>query len=221
MWDGINALMNAGTVPFVLVTVSPSNFKSLPGLASRLVENHIGFRLSLVRDMESFRIPEIHNHMAEVFEEIFAVVGGRVNDVRLDRFCRVAEVDLDRPKRGRTCNVGRSNIGVSASGAASLCQMHEDKPFGNLYDMNVLDRMRLVGEGLRRGRPSECEDCQWKYACAGACPKHACDVFGTYNHPSPWCETYKLVLPMYIEAAGRQALRILNAAPAEVSNEQR
>lgn len=129
----------------------------------------------------------------------------------------MAEVDLDRPKRGRTCNAGRSNLGVSAVGNTALCQMYFDQPLSRIGDgADHIGRMQAAGLELGgQKREGECASCQWQFSCAGACPRHAFDVLDAYQVPSPWCQTYKLIMPRYIDSVGRQMWRTLQTMASQ------
>lgn len=46
---------------------------------------------------------------------------------------------------------------------------------------------------------SECQDCQWITICQGGCPYSRKLTYGTYDHKTPFCSTFKTLFPRLME----------------------
>lgn len=210
----IVTLVNEGIKPYLLCTVDESNFGNLDILVEYCQKLKLGFRLSPVRNRRSQARPELQQTMAESLGRLYDKIGVEYPiNMPIERFARFSEWNLEVSKK-RACGTCHSMLAVDQQGGLSSCQMRMSVPFGNVENDDVgkvFARIRsapenhwLVGSDANTG---DCAICDWRNSCAGGCPEHKRQVFGTVNHASPWCGVFRPLMPRYLRAVATQIKR--------------
>lgn len=217
-WDTIartiEELSRYGIKPYLLCTITESNYLRLEGMVQFALSNEIGFRLSPVRDTRTHARPSLQRAFLETLTRLYEWIGlAYPASMPIERFARFGEWDLAKPKR-LVCGTCRSTLAIDQVGAVSSCQMRMDAPAGHLAIDPVhaaFDRIRMDEENRFLVTPElktgDCVSCRWRYTCAGGCPEHTRAAKGTTNTSSPWCGLYMGLLPHYLRAAAIQIKR--------------
>lgn len=119
----------------------------------------------------------------------------------------------------RTCGVGESYMVVNQHGRVSKCHMELDRYSTDVTEADPLERLRADSSGLQNlpvEEKEECNRCQWRYWCAGGCPKATYEATGRYDVKSPLCDVYRAVYPglLRLEALRLLKLHVSSQPPA-------
>ena len=231
---GLDVLQNAGIAPYGLVTVGDSNLEGLPVLARWLSDRGIGFRLSLVRDLEwgrglldyrhgagaapseaepgmlageaLWRVQRVLGQTYDVLEA--AVVQGATPSFRrTHRFC---DLELWRPIQ-KACGAGESYLAISDKGEFSPCQAALHQPGtqqlrGDSLRIQARSQTQFTDFSRKHGNP-DCNRCQHRSSCAGGCPLLLHRRAGDIEGRSPYCEVFRAVIPRILRIAAQELLR--------------
>ena len=220
-WDTINKnilrLLDIDIKPYILCTITPKNYLNIMGLVKYCVDNHIGFRLSPVRDLGSHKKEGLTEAILDELIRVYQWLGENIlTSMPIERFARFAEWNLS-VKKQVVCGSCKSMLSVDQDGGTSSCQMRMDASFGNLNTESlesVFKKIKTSEENQYIASPEtktgECAKCYWRYTCAGGCPEHTRSVCGTTNSSSPWCLLYAKLFPHYIRAIARQMKRAVD-----------
>ena len=234
--QGLDALQAAGIQPYGLVTVGDSNLEGIPALAGWLSARGIGFRLSLVRDLEwgvgllddrrgagsaqrdptdaagllsgepLWRLQRVLGETYDVLEAAVAA-GSRPSFRRTHRFC---DLELWRPIQ-KACGAGDSYLAVGDRGDFSPCQAALHQPGTQpLRSGSLPDQARAqtqLGAFARQHGNPECNRCRHRASCAGGCPLLLHRRSGDIEGRSPYCEVFRAVIPRILCIAARELLR--------------
>jgi uncharacterized protein len=105
--------------------------------------------------------------------------------------------------RKQACGVGQNYIVIDPAGQVSKCHMDIDRKLGNVFKH---DPLMLVREVNKPPNPSVednegCQDCTWRYWCAGGCPLADSRVEPAGESP-PYCRVYQTLYPAAIRLEG-------------------
>lgn len=227
-WDhilgSVRALLDHGVRPYILSTLTPGNIKHVKELTDFCVGQRLGFRLSPVRDSSSHQRPGVLSDYIGELTALYENLGHALPvDMPLERFARFAEWNLKRPKQ-IACGTCSGMLAVDQTGKASSCQMRLDSPLGDISVESTSDVWRKIrshpdNEFLvhPERKTRECTTCAWQRTCAGGCPEHTRMAEGTTNAPSPWCDLYYALFPVYVRSVARQMKRRLETTMASAT----
>jgi uncharacterized protein len=213
----IDKLLSQGTKPYILCTITEKNYNHLFRLVEYCISKKIGFRLSPVRDRNSYLKPNLKDEILNELIKIYEWVGNNLpSSMPIERFARFAEWNLSVQKQS-VCGTCKSTMSIDHEGKVASCQMRMDKPFGNINTeslTSIFDKIKESEDNKYLAYPDtkseDCSICYWKYTCAGGCPEHTRIALGTPNSPSPWCNLYQDLLPYYIRAVATQIKRAID-----------
>lgn len=147
---GIDRLVEGGVAPYILTTVTARNLDGMPSLTAFLLERSLGFRYSLVRDLEggdalldargagwrgvvplgrarrangpTMLAGEALARVQNVFGECYQMIE-RAMPVApsFRRTHRFCDLEINRPVR-KACGAGDSYLAISDRGVVSPCQ---------------------------------------------------------------------------------------------------
>jgi uncharacterized protein len=195
-------------VPFnVSIVVTAQNLPGLPDLFDYLLTRNMPFNVNFFRDnplaAEGLNVdnPTLIEGMLKAYTKIEAKTPrySLLNSI-LDR------VQLESPHR-HACGAGVNYVVVKHTGEISTCQMLLHKPVakgGTRHPLRVIQNSDL--QNVPSDKKEGCSSCQWKYMCAGGCPIVTNQVFGRYDTSSPFCQSYKSLIP---EVLRLEAIRLL------------
>lgn len=204
---GIEALRAAGIEPTIMNTVNHKNFRSLPTFVSDMLDRELRFRLSLERDGVTTKpvLVSKQDPLCEKLDQVYDLMESRRPNAPLDAWHKFCDVSFGKP-RERVCGAGRNYFAVGHDGSLAECGLTLQDPFIKAFGDS--DIVELVRSRSRLGDPSEvqqrtgCAQCDWRSSCAGGCPVMAMDVDGVVSKNSPYCQTYKRVLPRLLRLEG-------------------
>jgi len=231
---GLDVLQTAGIVPYGLVTVGDSNLEGLPDLARWLSARGIGFRLSLVRDLEwgrgllddrhgagqapcvaepemlageaLWRVQRVLGQTYDVLETA-VIQGTKPSFRRTHRFC---DLELWRPIK-KACGAGESYLAISDKGEVSPCQAALHQPGTQALRPeslpNQAQSQSQLGSFSRKSGNSECNRCRHRSSCAGGCPLLLHRRSGAIEGRSPYCEVFRAVIPRILRIAAQELQR--------------
>jgi uncharacterized protein len=209
----IDHLRDSGHAPYLLHTVTPSNFVGLQAFAAFARERELGFRLSLVRTHAPIA-REVQAEVGEAITALYRSLGETLSPkLPIPRFAAFAEWDLYR-KKYLPCSSCRNYFAVGANGEVASCQMRMNEAHGNVRTQSfdsIVSRLRAA-PGTKtlsdpQSRHGACVECEYFHVCAGGCPQHTAMALGNMDQPSPWCSVFGTVIPHYLRAVARQLQR--------------
>lgn len=211
----INRFKEEGLDPFVLITITEANLAGLPEITAYLLEKEIGFRYSLYRDLEggesmAHRIDD----MIAILDECYDLIARRLPSTPFRIYHRFSDVCITRPI-GRSCGITRNSVRISHDGMVHLCQtdIGRRQAVGNIQGGDVLEAVRKqtvfpsLAEYPSVAAYETCGQCYWRYQCGGGCPILTLLNEGSCNHPSPYCELFKHVIPKLIRLTALQLIQ--------------
>ena len=218
------SLRAAGIRTYFLYTLTRKNLEDLEPF-SELVLSYFsgGFRVSPERGRQPVA-ESIQSATSASLRTLYKKLAQFApTEARLHRDAKFAEWTLDK-KKTAACSSCRDYIAVGMDGRVASCQMTLREPVGNLNDCSLslaMTRFSQQSEANYLVDPSSksggCTRCEFRHTCAGGCPQHTRSVYGTANHPSPWCRLYGEFFPSYIEAnaihMGRRYRALRRAGP--------
>jgi uncharacterized protein len=206
-------LIDAGLPPYFLFTVTAVNYREIDEFADWCHSQRLGFRLSLVRNPVPPTIG-LQENVAAALVQLYRRLGECMPiDLSFERHARFAEWTLTKQKFA-ACGSCRNYVALDHRGGVSSCQMTLNAPQGNILTQpmeEILSRLNANPDLATLTNPTtksgSCRDCHYFHVCAGGCPQHTRQAFGTFERRSPWCFVYGTVAPVYVEAAARHLLR--------------
>jgi uncharacterized protein len=214
---GIQQLLKYKVRFNISVVVTRHNLQHLPTLTRYLLaeDKNLSFTFNFLREnelaatdlkVENEQLIEWIGQAYEVIQELLPSFN-LMNSV-LDR------VYFNSPHL-QACGAGSNYIVVKHTGEIVGCQMHMQKSsFGRVQQpIDLLTQVQKFNFIATEGRTSDqkigCSTCQWRYVCAGGCPIMTYLSAGRYDTRSPFCDTYKALIPRVLQL---EALRILKYA---------
>ena len=210
---GLNCLLQNKVRLTISVVVTRHNLHHLPALARYLLEKGLSFTFNFFRENE-LAADSLNIENAELSEwlgQAYDVIGellppNSLMNAILDR------VQFNQPHL-QACGVGTNYIVVKHTGEIVSCQMHTSQPgigkIGQGKDLlQVIRQGNFIAEAGRSVESkADCHSCQWRYVCAGGCPIMAWKARGSYTARSPFCDTYKALIPRVLDLEAARLLR--------------
>lgn len=181
----IERLREQEVSPSVMITVAGDNYLGVPDLVEYLIEQDMTFRVSDAKG--DYLTPA-------QFEQTMDAV-----NVLLDKAVdqgypvsrRVVFSDLRTHGAASTpCSMGSHAAAIYLDGSVYFChtEFQKGKPLGHLSgESNLLNIIRS-GKEKHFGLSDDCQQCQYRFVCAGGCPLYR------VNGKSVMCHVYKKVI---------------------------
>jgi uncharacterized protein len=207
--NAIELVLKKGIIPNISVTISGRNAGYLPELVGWLREHNLPFAINFAREnsYSTYRLTprdeqDIINGMLNAFKIIkknmpeHSILTGLVD-----------RANLAIPHL-RTCSIEENYLVFDCQGNIFRCQM-DMKNYLNTPDTG--DPLNAVKShpnpiNISVDFKENCNQCEWKYWCAGGCPLLTQRVTGKHNAESPYCQIYKAIYP---EAFRLEGFRLL------------
>ena len=212
---GIETALEYGLTPDISITVSGRNVAQLPELLEWVLAKDLPFSLNFYRDPStSLRVTErqdLQLKEAQFIEGMLAAY--KVIETNLPQrslLASLADMANFAAPHLRRCSVGHSYLVFDTEGHISKCQMQIDRPVADIHSDDPLGAVRAAQDGIRNLTVDEkdgCQDCQWKYWCAGGCPLETYRMTGRYDVKSPHCSIYKALYPEVLRLEGLRLLK--------------
>jgi uncharacterized protein len=208
----LDRLQREDITPFISLTVSARNLDGLPNAVAYLLGRDLPFGLYFYRENECSG----HRHDLRFEEEQLIQAMNRAFDVieaNMPRRYSLGSL-LDRasfaaPHR-RTCGVGQNYLVINQRGMVSKCQMEVERPVTSIAAEDPLGVLQADQTGLQNppvDEKKDCQDCIWRYVCAGGCPLATYRSTGRYDVKSPNCRIYQALYPRLLRLEGLRLLR--------------
>lgn len=207
----IESMQKNGISPHIIVTVTGRNIVGLPDLVAYLLDQDLTFNLNYYRENEN---SACYDDL--VLEETSILSGMRLTfdeiEANLPRWSLLGRL-LDRANIAGQhlypCGVGRNYLVFDTEGKIAKCQMDMSHSISSISADDPLLDIRGDIRGVQNPSVETkpvCQDCEWRYWCAGGCPLINKRIYGSYNAKSPYCSIYRALFP---EVLRLEALRLL------------
>ena len=207
----IDAALARHLIPGISITVSGRNAAGLPALIRWLLARDLPFNINFYRandlsNSETLRLDDekIIEGMNAAFEVIAADLPRHsILSMLLDR------ANLFAPHH-RTCGVGNDYLAFNPRGGVAKCQMQIERSVGSVHLQDPLEAVRADTSGIQNlpvESKKECNQCSWRYWCAGGCPLETHRATGRYDAKSPNCQIYQALFPKVLKLEGMRLLQ--------------
>ena len=205
-------ILDVGISPMVSITLSKKNLAGIPNLVKFLLDSEIVFTLNFYRPktlgqsifMHEFEDDEI----IKTLDQVYAIIGDNLPDYSL-----LGNL-IDRANLNNlhthACGVGSSYLVITHKGQISKCHMELETQLGNVYvsdPVNVIKKDSIGIRNLSVDEIKDCEKCDWRYVCAGGCPKITFEYTNHYDKRSPYCHIYKSIIPSVVRLEGKRLIK--------------
>lgn len=209
---GILRSITYGIRPDISITVSGKNADYLPEVISWVIDNDLRFSINFYRENNySKSITDLKLDQKIIIKNL--LLAYKVIESKLPEHSLLGSLadraNLSIP-HSKTCGVGDHYIVYDCDGRVAKCQMELDKPITDdcpndplliiVADESSVQNISVEG---KKG----CNNCQWKYWCAGGCPIITKRVTGRFDVQSPHCEIYQVIFPEIIRLEGLRLLK--------------
>jgi uncharacterized protein len=166
----IDRLLDSGVKPFLMCTLTRSNYRGVKQLVDYTVSKRLGIRFSLVRDLTSHKDTEFVTRLIEELPALYDWLGNEMPvDLPIDRFAKFAEWSPSAKKLS-ACGACRNSIAVDQAGNVASCQMRLDHSHGNVNREafgDIFRRTQIAEENVLLSQPQlrngPCGTCYWRY----------------------------------------------------------
>ena len=217
----IELALDSGVVPSISITVSERNIGHVPELLEWVLARDLPFSLNFYREKSPlfpFRkgrksCPELGLNLEEDKLITGLLKAYKVIESNLSRqslLASLADLANFAAPHLRRCSVGHSYLVFDCQGRVSKCQMQMDRPVTDIHAEDPLAMIRADEIGIQNGTVDEkegCQECPWRYWCAGGCPLETYRVTGRYDVKSPNCSIYKALYPEVLRLEGLRLLK--------------
>lgn len=207
---GILHLRKEKLNPLILSVISPTNYNCLAEFMRWLIENDLNSRFSFCRDehiVKAHSIQRINDDLTFNMLEAYNILGKYLPSRPLDQFHNIGNLSFKRPII-RYCGVGINGFAVSHKGHFAYCQETIENTVSVLPDENHFEILRNKNPNKKNVDDYEgCNNCQWKHVCGGDCIVLKNKYFNKHNCSSPYCKTFKKVIPKLIDLRGLQLIK--------------
>ncbi len=213
IWKNIDNLISNGIKPYFLYTITPTNYSDIQEFSKKAHGYNLGYRFSLERSKKTYPI-EVQKKITTSLCELYKELGNTLDySLPISQYAHFSEWNL-KMKRYIPCSACRSYVAIDEKGNISGCQMSMNRKYGNIktdgLDIAITKMQKsgnitiLVNPELRNGI---CTKCEYFHVCAGGCPEHTMNTYGTMDTSSPWCYVYGSLISVYLESIANQMLR--------------
>ena len=212
VWQSVERAIKSGLRPFISITITEDSIHGLPNLMDKILELGLPFNLNFARPIHSGALPDIPK-MISALQETFHRI-----EMNLPEYNLLGSV-LDRAffayPHERPCGVGENYLVIDQHGKIASCQMTLSDSITDVTAADPLSFIRAQA-GMRNpnvDKKEGCQQCEWRYMCAGGCPLTAYHANGRYDTASPFCEVYKILYSELLRLEGLRILKYNNVLP--------
>lgn len=208
----IEIALESGLTPDISITVSGQNVQQLPDLLDWVLARDLPFSLNFYRphneklEIGNLRLDE--DRFVDGMLAAYKVIEANLPERSL--LASLADMTNFAAPHLRRCSVGHSYLVFDTEGRVSKCQMQMGKPVADVHTDDPLAVVRADRCGIQNVTVDEkegCQDCQWKYWCAGGCPLETYRMTGRDDVKSPNCNIYRTLYPEVIRLEGLRLLK--------------
>lgn len=229
----VELALDYGLVPDISITVSGRNVEGLPELLEWILERDLPFSLNFYREHGctanvpfGFTHPYSSQEWIRKRDACGTSLKLEEKKIIIGMLAAYKMIESNLPQRSllaslvdlanfaaphlRRCSVGHSYLVFDCDGRVSKCQMQMDQPVTDIHAEDPLAMIRADESGIQNITVDEkegCQDCQWRYWCAGGCPLETFRAIGRYDLKSPNCNIYKALYPEVLRLEGLRLLK--------------
>lgn len=208
----LDLLAAYAVTPSLSITLTHRNLEGLPATVAYALQRNLPFTINFYRDNDCSSscadLAYSEEQVIAAMRTAFAVI-----ESNLPRYSLLGAL-LDRTRldvaHNRPCGVGHSYLAINPHGGVARCHMELDTTVASISDRDPLQRVQQATTGTRNHtideRPS-CQQCAWRYWCAGGCPALTYRATGRYDAPSPNCRIYQALFPDVLRLEGLRILK--------------
>ncbi len=203
-------LLPAGMRPDISITITGRNAHAAAAAVTWAIERDLPFSLNFYREnllsakyedlkLEETQIIEGIRQAYQVVEKYLPTrpfLGGLLDRVQVEAHTH-------------TCGIGQSYLVFTHTGQVAQCQMHLAQ---STSLANRDDPLRLVAGGpvpaVSVDDKVGCQDCSWRYRCAGGCPLETYRATGRFDVQSPYCHIYTTLFPEALRLEGLRLMKL-------------
>ena len=208
--ENIQRYVDNGISPHISITVTKKNIKGLPELVSNLIDQKLKFSINFYREPSilpkyneySFRAEDLIMGLFEVY----SIIENNLPDHGL--LAKLSDRAYLHINHEYPCGAGRNYLVINSDGGIAKCQMDITDTVSSIYCEDPLEHVRSDTKSVQNlsVEDKDCRECQWRYYCAGGCPRLTFQATGRYDAKSPLCAVYKAILPKIVRL---EALRLM------------
>jgi uncharacterized protein len=212
--QSVNYALATGLQPSLSITVTDQNVDTLCETVLFALERGLQFHLNLYRNhLQSPQKPGISllTNQPRVIAGIQAVLN--LIETRLPDQ-RIIDGLLDRTIFGQpqthTCGAGHNYLVIDQRGHISRCHMDMAHPLTDLHaddPLQVIQTDTTDSLNIEVDDKAGCQDCPWRYWCAGGCSLSTFHSTGTAAMKSPYCQIYRTLYPAILRLEGLRLLK--------------
>lgn len=207
----IGLALTRGLHPHLSLTITRYNVETLDQAIAYALDRGLTISLNPYRDnprSQALDLAPSHNALITGVRRAIQVIESRLPQERMIDI--LFDLVSFRQPHDRSCGVGSNYVVVRPDGKVAACQMQLEQAFGSIFTDDPLDLI-LNSHNLSWSQSLEarvgCQDCLWRYACAGGCNLQTYQMTGCVDSPSPYCNVYKALYPDLICLEARRMVR--------------
>lgn len=198
----------------ISITLTGVNVDGLPDLLAWLLKRDLNFSLNFYRKNErahscthNSRLDLDAQHLRQALRRAYGVIEQHPPRYSL-LHSLLDRTDLSVSHR-YACPVGLDYLVIDPYGSVVSCQMDLQQPVTTIWDDDPLAAIRHGQAGVQNLPVEEkdfCQQCEWRYWCAGGCSLVTHQATGSYATASPHCALYQTLFPEIIRLEGLRLL---------------
>lgn len=191
----------------VTITITAKNIENIPAVTAYLLKRNIPFIFNFYREnpLVKEELNNDHQRLIYYLKKAYKLIE---TNPKSDFSNLLDRVDL--MPHLYPCGVGRNYLVVRYDGKLIGCPMTQNKPIGSIEMGDVMETMQksriIRPKNITVEDKKLCQNCQWRYACAGGCPLLTHEQYGRYDMPSPYCDVYKALIPELLRMEARRLI---------------
>ncbi len=208
----LDRLTDRDLTPTISITVSARNLAGLPETVAYVLARGLPFTLNFYRENDcSASFTDLvyqDDQIIAAMRAAFAVI-----EANLPKHSILASLTdrarLDIP-HNHPCGVGQSYMVIDQFGKIAKCHMEMGRAIADVSHPDPLNVIRLDQLGVQNPAVVEktgCQDCIWRYWCAGGCPALTYRTMGRWDVKSPNCRVYQTLFPEVLRLEGLRLMK--------------
>ncbi len=204
-------LLPSGIRPFIYTTITGRNANRIHDVISWAIDRNLPFGINLYRENPiSASQKDLKSSEEQIINGLHKAYQVIENSLSKSLFLGGILDRIQFTPHKYACGIGRNYLSITHTGEVAQCPMHLDEsiPYTKSDDL-----LKIAAKGHLRfisvDEKEECNECTWRYFCAGGCPSETYRATGRFDTKSPHCNIYQALLP---EAFRLEGLKLLKTA---------
>ena len=211
----VDLALSYDLVPDISITISGRNVDGLPELIQWVLERDLPFSFNFYRENSlsesnaDLRLEE--QRIITAMLAAYEIIEG--NLPRRSLLASLADRANLSTSHQHTCGAGQNYLVFDPLGRVAKCQMDMGHTVSDAHAFDPLANVRESDVGIHNLAVDEkdgCQECPWRYWCAGGCPLVTYRSTGRYDTRSPNCNIYRALYPEVLRLEGLRLLKYAN-----------